>query len=203
METAITDWMARHGIALSRVSLGMVFFWFGALKLVPGASPAEDLACRTLMILTGGLFAPQACVFALGIWESLIGLGLLTGRAPRATLISLFGHMAGTVTPLVLFPGEIFVRFPFALTFEGQYIAKNVVLVSAAIVVGATLRGGSLQSRPDATKHRPGTGRRASRRRRSLRPRQSVRQADHDVAQIVGAVPGSWPLSRHRWQGRL
>jgi hypothetical protein len=54
--------------------------------------------------------------------------------------------MLGTLTPLVLFPGETFTRFPFAPTLEGQYIIKNVVLISAAIVVGATVRGGRLMS---------------------------------------------------------
>jgi uncharacterized membrane protein YkgB len=33
--------MAVHGILLLRVSLGIVFLWFGALKFVPGTSAAE------------------------------------------------------------------------------------------------------------------------------------------------------------------
>jgi hypothetical protein len=52
--------------------------------------------------------------------------------------------MAGTLTPLVLFPTEVFTRIPYAPTLEGQYIIKNVVLISAAIVLGATVRGGHL-----------------------------------------------------------
>ena len=49
---------------------------------------------------------------------------------------------------LFLFPEQIWVRFPFVLTLEGQYIVKNVVLVSAALVVGATARGGGLVAEP-------------------------------------------------------
>jgi hypothetical protein len=56
--------------------------------------------------------------------------------------------VSGTVTPLVLFPGDMFVREPFVLTLEAQYIIKNLVLVSGALVVGATVRGGTLRSEP-------------------------------------------------------
>ena len=52
--------------------------------------------------------------------------------------------MPGTMLPLVFFPSETFAAFPYSPTLEGQYIIKNPVLVSAAIVVGATVRGGQL-----------------------------------------------------------
>ena len=84
----------------------------------------------------------------LAVWECLIGLGLLSGRFLRATLLLLFVQMLGTVTPLFLFPTETFTHFPWAPTLEGQYIIKNVVLVAAAIVIGATVRGGELTSEP-------------------------------------------------------
>ena len=82
----------------------------------------------------------------LAAWESLIGLGLLSGRFLRATLFLLFLQMPGTMMPLLLFPDQTFRAFPYAPTMEGQYIIKNVVLVSAAFVVGATVRGGGLVS---------------------------------------------------------
>jgi uncharacterized membrane protein YphA (DoxX/SURF4 family) len=94
--------------------------------------------------LTGGLIAPGHALLMLAGWEVLIGLGLLTGRALRVTLLLLFVQMLGTLLPLVLFPGETWTVFPFAPTLEGQYIIKNLVLISAAIVVGATVRGGQL-----------------------------------------------------------
>ena len=77
-------------------------------------------------------------------WECLIGLGLLFGIFMRATLLLLAVQMAGTLTPLLLFPGEVFTRIPYAPTLEGQYIIKNAVLISAAIVLGGTVRGGGL-----------------------------------------------------------
>jgi len=66
----------------------------------------------------------------------------------RATLLLLALQMAGTLTPLVLFPAEVFTRIPYAPTLEGQYIIKNVVLIAAAMVVGATVRGGRIEPEP-------------------------------------------------------
>ncbi len=146
LDAQIAGWMARHGVTFVRASLGVIFLWFGALKLVPGLSPAEDLAGRTILALTHGLVQPSVSVPVLGVWESLIGIGLLTGRALRPTLVLLFLQMSGTVTPLVLFPSEVFVHEPFVLTFVGQYIIKNVVLISGAMVVAATVRGGRLKA---------------------------------------------------------
>ena len=77
-----------------------------------------------------------------------IGLGLLLGRWMRLTLLLLFVQMLGTITPLILFPAETWIRFPLVPTLEGQYIIKNVVLVTAAIVLGATVRGGELSAEP-------------------------------------------------------
>ena len=75
-------------------------------------------------------------------------MGLLVGRWMRAVLLLLFLQMIGTATPLVLFPNETWTQFPIAPTLEGQYIIKNIVLVSAAIVLGATVRGGRLVPEP-------------------------------------------------------
>lgn len=86
MDRIITGWMADHAISLIRVSLGIVFLWFGALKFFPGLSVAETLAGRTIQVLTLGHVPPQVSVPVLAACESLIGLGLLTGVAPRDRL---------------------------------------------------------------------------------------------------------------------
>lgn len=148
VDRAITSWLAVAGPVVVRLGLGIVFLWFGALKLFPELSPAQDLVGRTIERLTFGIVPPTVSVPTLAIWECLIGLGLITGRFLRATLLLLAVQMAGTVTPLVLFPAETFTQFPFAPTLEGQYILKNIVLVGAAMVVGATVRGGELVPEP-------------------------------------------------------
>jgi uncharacterized membrane protein YkgB len=149
-DARITAWMARHGVTFLRLSLGIVFFWFGVLKFLPGLSPAQDLAAHTILLLSFGLVGPSVSVPVLAAWECAIGLGLLHGGYLRSTLLLLWLQMLGTLTPLVLFPSETFTRFPYAPTLEGQYIIKNLVLISAAIVVGATVRGGRLMSESSA-----------------------------------------------------
>jgi uncharacterized membrane protein YphA (DoxX/SURF4 family) len=144
IDARITNWMARHGLPLLRISLGVVFLWFGALKFFPGLSPASDLAARTIETLSFGIVPATVSVPVLAGWECTIGVGLLSGIFMRATLLLLAVQMAGTLSPLVLFPGEVFTRIPYAPTLEGQYIIKNAVLISAAIVLGATVRGGGL-----------------------------------------------------------
>lgn len=148
MDVRITRWMARHGVTLLRVALGVIFFWFGVLKLFPGLSPAQDLAGRTIAILTFGMLQPELSVPILAVWECLIGLGLISGRWMRATILLLVAQMAGTMLPLVFFPEATFTHMPYAPTLEGQYIIKNLVLVTAALVLGATVRGGRMMSQP-------------------------------------------------------
>ena len=72
--------MAEHGLIVLRFAVGIVFLWFGALKLFPGASPAEDLAGRTIETLTLGLVPMSVALPILGIWEVAIGVGLIVGR---------------------------------------------------------------------------------------------------------------------------
>jgi len=148
LDHVITTTLASIAIPLLRIALGIVFLWFGALKLVPGMSPAESLAGRTIETLSLGVVPAAVAVPFLAAWEVLIGAGLITGRFLRATLLLLFVQMLGTLTPLVLFPTETFTIFPVAPTLEGQYIIKNLVLVAAAMVVGATVRGGQLLAEP-------------------------------------------------------
>ncbi|HHY57436.1 MAG TPA: DoxX family membrane protein [Chloroflexi bacterium] len=139
VDRRITQWMARYGLTMMRVALGIIFFWFGALKLVPGLSPAEELVRNTIFFIDPRLFQP-----VLAIWEMAIGLGLMTGLFMRATLLLLFLQMPGTVLPIFVTPAAVFTYFPFGLTIEGQYIVKNLALITAAIVLGSTVRGGRI-----------------------------------------------------------
>ncbi|HEY70295.1 MAG TPA: DUF417 family protein [Anaerolineae bacterium] len=144
IEIKIVNWMGRYGINLLRISMGIVFFWFGFLKFFPGISPAEGLATKTIETLSFGILTPKVSIIILAVWETLIGLGFLSGKFLRATLVLLFLQMLGTITPLFLFPHEAFTAIPYAPTLEGQYIIKNLVLISAGMVIGGTLRGATL-----------------------------------------------------------
>jgi uncharacterized membrane protein YphA (DoxX/SURF4 family) len=144
LDARLCAWMARYAILLLRLSLGIVFLWFGFLKFFPDLSPAQDLATRTIEVLSFGLAPPEVSRPLLAAWETAIGLGLILGIYLRATLLLLWLQMLGTVTPLFLFPAETFLYVPIVPSMEGQYIIKNLVLVSAGIVIGSTVRGGRL-----------------------------------------------------------
>ena len=139
MDARITLWMARYGLTLMRLALGVVFLWFGALKLVPGLSPAEEMVRDSVFFLNGDWFLPL-----LALWEMAIGIGLLSGQFMRLTLLLLFLQMPGTLLPIVVRPDLVFTSFPFGLTLIGQYIVKNLALVTAALVIGSTVRGGRI-----------------------------------------------------------
>jgi uncharacterized membrane protein YphA (DoxX/SURF4 family) len=137
----ITEWMGKYGLLILRVCLGIIFLWFGILKFFKGLSPAEELVRNTIYFMDPDIFIP-----ILALWESLIGIGLITGKYMRLTLLLLFLQMPGTALPLIILPEKVWTIFPYGLTLEGQYIIKNLVLISAGLVLGATVRGGKLVS---------------------------------------------------------
>jgi uncharacterized membrane protein YkgB len=144
VDRQITFWMARYGLLIMRIGLGIVFFWFGALKLVPGLSPAEELVRNTTYFVNPDWFIP-----VLALWEMAIGLGLMLGKFMPLTLLLLFLQMPGTALPLVVLPEAVWTQFPYGLTMEGQYIIKNLVLIGAGLVLGGTVRGGRLVPEPE------------------------------------------------------
>ncbi len=100
---------ARHATAILRIGLGLIFFWFGILKLFPGLSPAQGLVFETIKVVD-----PHRFIHVLAIWEMAIGVGLIFGVCLRATLLLFLVHMAGTALPLVVVPQLTWLRFPFA-----------------------------------------------------------------------------------------
>lgn len=128
----------KQSLIILRISLGIIFFWFGFLKFFPGASPAEELAGKTINMLSFGVISPPLANLILAIWESIIGLGFLFNKFLKFIIYIMLLQMLGTFTPLLLFPSETFLHFPYSLTLEGQYIAKNIVLIAGALVLKAT-----------------------------------------------------------------
>jgi len=147
VDKSITRWMAKYSLGILRFGLGVIFVWFGALKLFPGLSPAEELVRNTIYFFNPDFFLP-----ILAIWEVLIGvgflIGLFTNKFQRLTILLLFLQMPGTALPLLLLPKVCWTVFPFGLTLEGQYIIKNLAIIGSALVLGATVRGGRVISEP-------------------------------------------------------
>ena len=144
VDANITRFLASYGIGILRITLGIVFLWFGALKFFPGFSSAEFLASETIYKLSFGIIEQKVSLLALALLETIIGIGLILRIYLRAILLLLLLQMLGTFTPLLLFPELTWTVFGAVPTLEGQYIIKNIVLIAAAIVVGATVRGGKL-----------------------------------------------------------
>lgn len=129
----IIGWMRRYGPPVLHFGLAVVFIWFGALKLW-SASPADELVRRTIYWVSPDFFMP-----ILGIWEMAIGVCLAFPRLLRVGIALLFLQMPGTFLPMLVLPEVCWVRFPFVLTMEGQYIVKNLVIIGAALVLGGQL----------------------------------------------------------------
>ncbi|HVF44380.1 MAG TPA: DUF417 family protein [Pyrinomonadaceae bacterium] len=122
--------LRRNGVRALRAALGLVFLWFGVLKLVD-ASPVMELLRHTYSFLPLKSFAA-----VLGVWEVLVGAGLISGRALRWALLLMCLHMAGTFGALLLSPSIFFHHGnPLWLTVEGEFVIKNVVLVAAGLVI--------------------------------------------------------------------
>ena len=119
----------RYAPTLLRLALAAVFVWFGALKLF-GVSPVHDLIAATLPFLD-----PDVAVPVLGGVEVVIGLALALAVFPRITLLVLAGHLAGTFLTFLTASELMWGTTPLELTADGEFVVKNLVLISAALVL--------------------------------------------------------------------
>ena len=137
LDAVITRSMQRIGPVLLTYSIAVIFIWFGLLKVL-GISPAQQLVENTVYWFSD----PADFVVILGFWEMAIGVTMCIRPLVRIAILLLFLQMPGTFLPLVLLPDVCFTELPVGLTMEGQYIVKNLVLISAALVIGGTVRNG-------------------------------------------------------------
>ena len=122
-------------IKLLRLSLGIIYLWFGVLKFFPDLSPAQQIAIDTIERLSFRLISGTTGLLLLAIWEVLLGLGLILGFRHRFLVFMLFIHLLGTFSPLFLFPTLSFQSYPYGFTLLGQYIVKNLVFVAVAWIL--------------------------------------------------------------------
>lgn len=134
-DSAFTAGMANIAIPLLRVSLGITYIWFGALKLV-GRSPMSELVAKTIFFIPRSIIVPL-----LGGWEVAIGVALLFRKFMRVTLLLFFAQLAGTFVTFILRPRQMFQRGnPLLLTKDGEFVVKNLILLSAGLAVGSTVQ---------------------------------------------------------------
>ena len=151
-ERVVHRWFVQHSVALLRISLGAVFLGFGVIKYYPHASPAEGLVEATMSQLTLGLVDGRIAMIVVATVECVIGLSLLTGTGLRIVIYLLGFECAGILSPLVVVPYRLFTPGP---TLEAQYVIKDIILVTATmVVIAASFRGARIayrDSEPAAT----------------------------------------------------
>jgi putative oxidoreductase len=132
VETQITEELRRISLPLLRCAFGVVFFWFGALKVV-GASPVGDFVAGTLPWFDRAWLIP-----VVGLFEMVIGVGLIAGRFLFLVCAVLVGHLAGTFLALLMQSEVAFQDGnPLLLAASGEFVVKNLVYIAAALVLAA------------------------------------------------------------------
>ena len=129
-EQSEETFLDKIAIPLLRLSLGIVYVWFGTLKIF-GVSPVSDIVAKTLRPLPENVSVPL-----MGLWEVTIGVGLLLRMALKAILPLFFLQIAGTFMTFLRAPEEVFQdNNPLLLSKEGEFALKNLVLLSAGLAV--------------------------------------------------------------------
>lgn len=132
IEHTVTGALSKGAIPLLRTSLGITYIWFGGLKLV-GRSPVAALVARTIPLLPNNV-----AVKLMGLWEVAIGIGLFFRVAIRPTLLLFFLQSISTFLTFLLRPQDTFQQGnPLLLKKDGEFIIKNLVLLSAGLAVAS------------------------------------------------------------------
>ncbi len=121
--------------SLLKISIGIVYLWFGALKFFPHLSPAEGLATDTITELTFGLIPTNVSIILLALLEVGIGVCFLLNIQPKQVALVALAHLACTFTPLFFFNDISFNGYPIFLTLVGQYIIKNLIIIAALLSI--------------------------------------------------------------------
>ena len=119
---------------LIRIPIFIIFFWFGFLKIID-LSPAQQLVKDTVYWMP--FLTAESWTYIIGAWEVLIAICFLFKRTTLIAMILLFLQMSGTFLPLIILPEITFQNSnPFLPTLEGQYIIKNIIIITAALMIG-------------------------------------------------------------------
>lgn len=134
LDAAAATLMHRYGHAAHRLSFGIVFIWFGLLKVF-GFKSATSIIAQTIYLGSPAITTP-----ILGAWEALIGVCLFVRPLIRVGLLLLAIRLPGTLLALAAHPLVCFDGSPLVPTIVGQYLIKDAMLFAAALVIGGTVR---------------------------------------------------------------
>ncbi|KPM49289.1 hypothetical protein [Jiulongibacter sediminis] len=130
MNTQHINSLIQRATWFNRISLFVVYFWFGFLKII-GTSPAEGLVAKLFDETLAGFMPIEVFLPAFGVFECALGLFWLSPRLTRIAFWGMCFHMFSTFLPMALLEGDTWQSF-MTLTLTGQYIVKNLVLIGAS-----------------------------------------------------------------------
>lgn len=134
LDKRIVRFMSRVGHRIERWVLGILFIWFGTLKII-GETSASSIIAKSVYWMD-----PSFVVPCLGWWELLIGIGLILPRLNRMAILLLLVRLPGTFMALVYHYPACFTDSIFFPTIQGQYLLKEFTLVGAALVIGSAVK---------------------------------------------------------------
>lgn len=133
IDKKVVLWMRRHGHRFERWALGILFAWFGLLKIFDQVT-ATSIIAKSVYWFDASLVVP-----VLGWWEVLIGLCLVIPNAQRLAIFLLAIRLPGTFLALYYHAHECFESNIFIPTIQGQYLLKELAIVGAALVIGGAV----------------------------------------------------------------
>lgn len=123
----------KTAIQFSRFSLFVIYFWFGVLKII-GISPAEGLVNNLYDITLKSIIDFRLFFILFGLFECAIGAIWLIPKFTKPALYIILLHLVLTVLPVFVLPNDTWANM-MTPTLVGQYIIKNLVILSTAFVI--------------------------------------------------------------------
>lgn len=134
VDQRVSYFMGHVGHKMERWLLGVIFFWFGCLKIF-GELSASSIIAKSVFWLPSQIMVPF-----LGIWELLIGICLILPHMQRIAILFLLIRLPGTLMALLYHYDLCFTGSLLSPTIQGQYLLKEISLLGAALVIGGTVR---------------------------------------------------------------
>lgn len=134
LDQVLLQYFRRYGHRLHRISLGLIFIWFGLLK------PFGHKTTSSLLAHTVYWGDPDLMVLFLGWWEVAIGVCLLIRPLVRVALVLLVIRLPGILLAFILKMDVCFYQFPLAPTPEGQYLLKDFAIFFATLAIAGSLK---------------------------------------------------------------
>ncbi len=132
--TSIFRLVERIALPFTRISLGVILLWIGALKFPNTAANVALLQASFVL----RFLASNAFVYVLGVLEVLAGVLLIANAAVRYVGLLVVLLFVGTLTIFLTAPAVTYGTAGFPnLSLFGQFLLKDLVLAGAALTVVA------------------------------------------------------------------